>query len=178
MRSDSDIERDVEAELKWAPDVHEGDIAVKVTDGEVTLSGFVPTFLDKYRATAAVVQVTGVAAVADDLEVHSPSGPPSDPEIARAAIHALKLVLPLNWENVRAVVNSGHVSLEGTLEWHYQREKAEDAMRHLNGVLGVRNSIRIRPSLSPDNIKHRIEAGLQASRSDRCRTHYGRYTGL
>lgn len=157
MRSDSDIKRDVEAELHWSPDVDDTDIAIKVNDGEVTLSGFARNYLEKYRAEIAVRRVKGVTAVANDIAVKPLAGAPTDPEIARAAVAALKADLPLTWEQIKPTVKNGHVSLEGTVEWHYQRERAEIAMRHLKGVLGVRNSIRIQPSLAPDNIKHRIE---------------------
>ncbi len=157
MKSDNDIKRDVEAELRWSPDVHDTDIAVKVTGGEVSLTGFVPNYLDKYGAAAAVGRVKGVAAVANDLQVKPFLGGPTDPEIARAAITELKLELPLTCEDIRPIVNQGHVTLEGTVEWHYQRERAESAMRRLSGVLGVSNSIRIKPAVAPENIKRRIE---------------------
>jgi osmotically-inducible protein OsmY len=156
MRSDSDIERYVEAELRWSPDVDDTDIAVKVNDGEVTLSGFARSYMEKYQAEIAVRRIKGVTAVANDIEV-KPLARAADPEIARAAVEALKEGLPLTWEQIEPTVQHGHVSLEGTVEWHYQRERAESAIRRLPGVLSVRNSIGIRPSVAPENIKHRIE---------------------
>ena len=81
MRTDSDIKRDVEAELEWAPDVSETDIAVKVTGGVATLTGYAATVYEKYRAEAAVKRVRGVAAVANDLAVRAPlDGAPTDPD--------------------------------------------------------------------------------------------------
>lgn len=157
MRPDNEIKRDVDAELRWTPDVDDTDIAVKVTGGEVTLTGFARNYLEKYRAEIAVRRVKGVAAVANDIAVKPLAGSPTDPEIARAAVAVLKVELPLTWERIQPTVKEGHVSLAGTVEWHYQRERAENAMRHLKGVLGVRNSIRIQPSVAPENIKHRIE---------------------
>ncbi len=157
MRSDNDIKQDVEAELRWSPDVVETDIAVKVNDGEVTLSGFVKHYLEKYRAEIAARRVRGVTAVANDIEVKPLASAPSDPEIARAAVEALKVELPLTWEQIKPVVKQGHVGLEGTVEWQYQRERAESAIRRLRGVTSVGNSIKIRPSVAPENIKHRIE---------------------
>lgn len=157
MKSDEDIKRDVEAELRWSPEVDDTDIAVKVNGGEVTLSGFARSYFEKYEAERATRRVKGVAAVANDVEVRAAAGVPTDPEIARAALTALKLELPYTWEKIKPVVQHARVSLEGTVEWHYQRERAESAIRHLNGVISVRNSIRIQPSVAPDNIKHRIE---------------------
>ncbi len=157
MKSDVDIKRDVEAELKWSPDVDETDIAVKVKGGEATLSGYARSYFEKMQAEAAVKRVKGVAAVANDLEVRPFGGTAIDPEIARAAVTALKFVLPSSWENVKAVVQQGRVTLEGTLEWHFQREQAERAIRPLNGVVSVLNSIRIQPKIEPQDVKRRIE---------------------
>ena len=157
MRSDSDIKQDVEAELRWSPDVDETDIAVKVHGGEVTLSGFTNNYMEKYQAEITVRRIKGVTAIANDISVRPLAGAPTDPQIARAAVEALKTDLPLAWDQIKPTVKEGRISLEGTVEWHYQRERAESAMRRLQGVISVRNSIKIQPSLSPDNIKHRIE---------------------
>ncbi len=164
MRADNDIRRDVEAELKWAPDVSEIDIAVKVTGGVVTLTGYAASAHEKYRAEAAVKRVRGVAGVANDLAVRAPlGGMPTDPEIARDAVAALKLELPYWWEEIKPIVKGGHVALEGTVEWHNQRERAEAAVRHLRGVLSVRNSISLKPRVATTEIKHRIEEAFRRS---------------
>lgn len=164
MRADNDIRRDVEAELKWAPDVSEIDIAVKVTGGVVTLTGYAASAHEKYRAEAAVKRVRGVAGVANDLAVRAPlGGMPTDPEIARDAVAALKLELPYWWEEIKPIVKEGHVALEGTVEWHNQRERAEAAVRHLRGVLSVRNSISLKPRVATTEIKHRIEEAFRRS---------------
>lgn len=115
MRSDSEIKHDVESELRWTPDVDDTDIAVKVNDGEVTLSGFASSYLEKYRAEIAVRRVKGVMAVANDIAVKPLPGAPSDPEIARAAVASLKEALPLTWERIKPIVKNAHVSLEGTV---------------------------------------------------------------
>ena len=164
MRVDNDIRRDVEAELKWAPDVSETDIAVKVTGGVVTLTGYAMSAYEKYRAEVAVKRVRGVAAVANDLGVRAPlGGMPTDPEIARDAVFALKLELPTIWEDIKPIVKQGQVALEGTVEWHNQRERAEAAVRRLHGVISVRNSISLKPRLATTEIKHRIEEAFRRS---------------
>jgi osmotically-inducible protein OsmY len=157
MKPDSDIRKDVEAELRWSPEVNETDIGVKVTNGELTLTGYVHHYFEKYQAEIAAKRVKGVAAVANDIEVRSLGDAPTDPEIARAAISVLKIELPLAWESVKAIVQQGRVRLEGTLEWHYERERAENAVRRLGGVVSVLNQIRIEPRIAPQDIKHRIE---------------------
>ena len=161
MRTDIEIETDIKAELRWSPDVNDTDIAIKVNGGEVTLSGFVDSYLSKYRAEIAVRRIKGVTAVANDISVKPLAGSPTDPEIARAAVEALRTELPVAWEQIKPVVKDGHVSLEGTVEWHYQRERAESVVHALNGVISVRNSIKVRPTLAPDNIKHRIEEAFR-----------------
>lgn len=157
MKSDTDIKKDVEAELRWSPDVDETDIAVKVKNGQVTLTGFVRNYLEKCRAETAAKRVKGVAAVANDVEIRAFAGTPTDPEIARAAVSALKIELPRISESIKPIVQHGRVKLEGTVEWHYQRERAESAVRHLGGVVSVSNQIRIEPKIAPQDIKHRIE---------------------
>lgn len=157
MKSDTDIKKDVEAELRWSPDVDETDIAVKVNNGEVTLTGFVRNYLEKCQAETIVKRVKGVAAVANDIEIRSFAGTQTDPEIARAAVGVLKIELPLKWESIKTIVQQGRVTLEGTVEWHYQRERAESAVRRLSGVVSVLNQIRIEPKIVPQDIKHRIE---------------------
>jgi len=145
MKTDDEIKRDVEAELKRSPQINETDIAVKVNDGEVTLTGFTGTYYE------------GVAAIANDIQVKPAAGAATDPEIARAALTALKFALPFTWEQIQPTVAQGRVSLEGIVEWQFQREDAESAVRHLDGVISVLNSIRIQPRVAPENIKHRIE---------------------
>lgn len=157
MKSDSDIKRDVEAELRWSPEVDETDIAVKMNSGEVTLTGYVRSFYEKFQAEVAIKRVTGVAAVANDIEVRQFAGAPTDPEIARAAVAALKVQLPVTWENIRPIIKQGWVTLEGKMEWQYQREASEHAVRHLNGVIGVINSIAVAPKVQAKDIKHSIE---------------------
>ncbi len=162
MREDTDIKRDVEAELRWAPDVDETDIAVKVNDGIVTLTGYAASYFEKYHAEVAVKRVAGVTAVANDLAVRAPlAGMPTDPQIARDVIEALKTELPLLWQSIRPIVKEGHVGLEGTVEWHLERERAEAAVRRVPGVMSVRNSISLRPRVAPTEIRHQIEAAFR-----------------
>ena len=157
MKSDADIKRDVEAELNWSPEVDETDIAVKVNSGEVTLTGYVRTFYEKFQAEAAIKRVKGVTAVANDIQVRQFAAAPTDPEIARAAAAALKVELPVTWENVKPIVQQGRITLEGKVEWQYQRTAAEHAVRHLSGVTSVINSITVAPKVQPKDIKRSIE---------------------
>jgi osmotically-inducible protein OsmY len=162
MQTDSDIKRDAEAELGWTPEVEEIDIAVKVSDGVVSLTGFAKSLFEKYRAERAIRRVKGVTAVANDIEVRLPGSPPSDPEIARAAVQALKSGMPVMCDDIRPMVHQGHVTLLGTVQWHYQRDLAERLMHALCGVTSVRNSIHIKPAVAiGGDIKVRIEAAFK-----------------
>lgn len=164
MRSDSDIKRDVEEELRFTPNLDATDIAVAVKNGVVTMTGFVHSYLEKYEAERAAKRVAGVIGMANDLEVRLRGvHERPDPEIAREAVAALKAHLPLSWEKIKVVVKSGWITLEGEVEWNYQRETAESAARVLKGVKGVSNLIRLRPGVAPSEIKRKIEEAFRRS---------------
>src|SRR5438105_860217 len=162
MKSDAEIERDVKEELEWDPDLDTTDIAVSVKDGVVTLTGFVKSFTDKYEAETATKRVSGVVAVANDLEVRLPSiDERPDPDIARDAAAAIKSQLPISWEKIKIVVKNGWVTLEGNVEWQYQRQTAEKAVRNVKGVRGVSNMIQLKPRAEPSEIKRKIQEAFR-----------------
>src|SRR3982075_1523676 len=162
MTSDRDIERNVKEELQWNPDLDATDIAVSVKNGVVTLAGFVRSYTDKYEAETAAKRVAGVVGVANDLEVRMPSvDERPDPEIARDAVAAIKSQLPISSEHIKVVVKNGWVTLEGQVEWQYQRSTAENAVRRIKGVKGVSNLIQIKPRAEPSEIKRRIEEAFR-----------------
>jgi osmotically-inducible protein OsmY len=162
MRSDSEIERHVRDELQWDPDLDASDIAVSVKDGVVTLAGYVKSYTEKYEAEAAAKRVAGVSAVANDLEVRLPSvDARPDPDIARDAVAAIKSQLPISSEHIKVVVKNGWVNLEGQVEWQYQRQTAENAVRRIKGVKGVSNLIELRPRAQPQDIKRKIEEAFK-----------------
>ena len=162
MRLDSDIKHDVESELKWDPDIDPSDIGVAVKNGVVTLSGFVRSYTQKYQAEKATKRVKGVLGVANDIEVRLPSGNGrTDPEIARAAVEAIKDELPYSHENIKVVVKNGWVTLEGNAEWEYQRNRAESVVRKVKGVTGISNLVVLKPRVAPSEIKAKIEDALK-----------------
>src|ERR1700692_4164167 len=117
MKTDNDIKRDVEAELKWDPDIDSTDIAVAVKGGVVALTGFVRSYSQKYEAGRDVKRVSGVIGLANDIEVRLPSSSERpDPEIARDAVAALKAELPYSSEAMKVIVKSGWLSREGSAE--------------------------------------------------------------
>jgi len=164
MRSDSDIKRDVEDELRWDPDIDSTDIAVTVKNGVVTLAGFTRSYSDKLEAEAAAKRVAGVVGLANDIEVRLPNlDQRPDPEIARDAITAIKNRLPLISEQLKVLVRNGWITLEGEIEWDFQRLSAERAVRRVKGVKGVTNSIQLKPRVQPTEIKRKIEEAFRRS---------------
>jgi len=164
MRDDSDIKRDVEQELRSTPSIDATDIAVTVKDGVVTLTGFVHSYIDKFEAEQIAKRVLGVVGVANDLEVRLRGRDERpDPEIARDAVAAIKTRLPLAGENIMVVVEDGWITLEGEVEWHYQRELAESTVRWVKGAKGVTNLIKLRPGVAPssDEIRRKIEEAFR-----------------
>jgi osmotically-inducible protein OsmY len=162
MKSDSDIKRDVEAELQWDPDIDATDIAVAVKGGVVTLTGFVRRYMHKWQAESDAKRVAGVTAVANDIEVRLPTGSERpDPEIARDAVAALHTELPYSSQNMKVVVKDGWITLEGSAEWNYQRTRAEDAVRRVKGIKGVVNLIAMQPRVKPSEIKTKIEEAFR-----------------
>ncbi len=165
MKTDSELKRDVENELQWEPSINEAHIGVSSKDGVVTLSGHVPSFAEKYGAEKATKRVYGVKAVADELEVKLATDTKrSDEELAQACIKALQANCSVPDEKIKVVVNNnGWVTLEGDIEWKYQKDAAEQSIRSLVGVISVFNNIKLRPRILPKDIKSKIEAAFKRS---------------
>jgi osmotically-inducible protein OsmY len=150
-------------ELKWEPKLtHPEDIAVAVKDGVVTLSGFVPSYWEKDVAEKAVKRVYGVRGVANDIKVKLPEER-TDPEIARDAVQSLQSYVSIPADRIKVTVKNGWVTLEGKVDWQYQKSLAESAVKHLRGVLGITNNIEVEPHVSPTEIKSKIEDALKRS---------------
>lgn len=164
MRRDSDIKRNVDNELKWNPEIDCVDIVTNVTGGAVTLFGFARTLHERHQAELSVKRVAGVSAVANDLAIRPNAAERvADPQIARAALQALKQELPATWEQVRLMVRDGRVVLEGLVTWHYVRTRAEEAVRRVPGILDIRNSIHVQPAVPDSDIKSGVEAAFERS---------------
>lgn len=164
MRLDSDIKRDVEDELRFDPDIDATDIAVAVSKGVVTLSGFVRSYSQKSQAERDAKRIAGVVGVANDIDVRLPViDERPDPEIARDAANALKAELPYSSENIKVIVKNGWLTLEGNVEWNYSRERAESAVKRARGVKGVTNSIVVKPKVAAYEIRRKIEDAFRRS---------------
>src|ERR1700693_4620196 len=162
IRTDREIKRDVEEELKYDAGVDSTDIGVSVKNGVVSLTGFVRSYSQKLQAEMDAKRISGVMAVANDLEVRLASADSRpDPEIARDLVAQLKFELPYSHESIKSVVKNGWITLEGDLEWNYQRTRAENAALRVKGVLGLTNHINLAPRVKPTEVKGMIENALK-----------------
>lgn len=162
MRSDSEIKRDVEEELRWNPDIDATDVAADVKNGIVTLTGYAPNFNQKWEAESAAKRVAGVVAVVNQIEVRLPAlDQRADTDIARDAVTAVQYALPEAADNIRVMVADCVVTLEGDVEWNAQRMRVEAAVRRVRGVKDVRDLIQLRPRTEPVGIKEKVEAALR-----------------
>lgn len=164
MKSDIMLKDDIESELKWEPAVNEAHIGVTVKDGIVTLTGHVPSYAEKYAAERAAKRVYGVKALANELDVKLPnSSKRTDEDIATACVAALRAHASVPDDKIKVVVNNGWITLEGEVEWQYQKLAAENAVRYLAGVTAVTNNITLASQASATDIKDKLEAALKRS---------------
>src|SRR6267142_4943913 len=161
--TDVELKRSVESELEWEPSIKSAAaIAVRVKDGVVTLTGSVESYSEKLTAERAALRVSGVKAVANDLEVRLPfSSERTDEDIARAAANALDWTTAVPRDQIKVTVNGGWIILRGVVPWYFQKLAAEAAVRDLFGVKGVRNLIDVQPSVNRAVVKSSIEEALK-----------------
>lgn len=161
MKTDVEIQKDVMAELKWQPFLHAAEIGVSVKNGVVTLSGQVDTYGKKLAAENAAKKVSGVKAIAEDIQVGiSPAYRKTDAEIAEAVLNALKWHTAIPDDRIKVKVEDGMVKLEGEVEWEFQRASATTAIQNLSGVRLVSNLITVRPKLNADDLERKIGAAF------------------
>ena len=162
MKSDSQLKQDVVAELSWEPSVNAAQIGVEVKGGIVTLSGHVDSFAEKWHAERATQRVSGVNALAIEMEVKLPgSAKRTDADIARSAESALQWTWNLPKDTVKVMVENGWVTLTGDVDWEYQRKSAARSVRYLLGVTGVSDQIGIKAKATSSAVKSDIEAALK-----------------
>ena len=162
MKTDSQLQQDVSAELEWEPSVHAARIGVEVKDGVVTLAGQVDSYAEKWNAERAAQRVAGVKAMTTELKVHITGlSKRTDADIAEAAENVLEWTSSLPAGAIKVMVEGGWVTLSGDVDWQYQRQAAKDSVRYLMGVTGVGDQISIKPSVTATAVKADIEAALK-----------------
>lgn len=163
MKTDSQIQADVMEELKWDPSVTHEHIGVAVSDGVVTLSGTVPSYIEKWTAEKAAQRVAGVKIVVENIKVKFfDSDKKDDVDIAAAILNQFKWNIQIPEDELKVSVEDGWVGLTGEVEWAYQRAAAENAVRNIIGVKGVTNDITLKAKkIQPSVVKHKIEEALK-----------------
>ena len=162
MKTDTELQQDVMEELKWEPTIRATEIGVGVTDGVVTLSGYVDSYWKKWSAERAAARVFGVKAVVEKIEVRLPGTlQRSDEEIGEAAANALGWNVSVPYERIKLQVERGTVTLTGEVDWWYQKDEAEHAVRRLKGVVRVNNQIVVKPVVKPQDLKGKIESAFR-----------------
>jgi osmotically-inducible protein OsmY len=163
MKTDNQLRQDVLDELSWNPSINEKAIGVAVKDGVVILAGAVDSYAQKLSAEYAAERVSGVRAIADDLTVRVlPSVGRSDGEIAKAAVTSLDWHVEVPAKDLKVIVDNGWVTMEGKVQWQFQRAAAERAVRYLAGVRGVTNLIAVTPTVaSPLEVSAKIREALR-----------------
>ena len=161
MKTDSDLKKDVLTELSWDPLVPEARVGVAVNDGVVTLTGHLDTYAEKVAARRAVERVSGVKAIAVEVDV-VPMGihQRSDTEIATAVEHALGWNTSVPPDRLKVTVEKGWVTLSGELDWNFQRHAVERMVRPLKGVVGITDNIRLKALPISVNLASRIQDAL------------------
>ena len=161
MKKDADLRADVLTELSWDPLVPEARVGVTVDEGVVTLTGHLDTYAEKVAAKRAAERVGGVKAIAVEIDV-IPIGAHrrSDTEIAAAIEHALSWNTAVPQDRIRVTVEKGWVTLEGEVDWNFQRRSVERLIRPLKGVVGISDTIQLKPLAIPTNLANRIQEAL------------------
>ena len=164
MKTDTVLKGEVLDELEWEPSINATRIGVAVKEGVVTLSGEVASYHEKLEAERAALRVEGVKGIASEIEIHLPgTSHRSDADIARAALDTLQWNSSIPPDRIKVVVKKGWVTLEGDVDWGYQRTTAEDAVRRLTGVMGVSNQVAVKARPTSAGIKTRIEQAFKRS---------------
>jgi osmotically-inducible protein OsmY len=161
-KTDSQLQQDILAELRWDPKINAAHIGVEVLKGVVTLSGHVDSFVEKWNAEQAVKRVPGVKILAVELDVMLPNdNKRSDTEIALAVSNALRHNIYRLDQFVKAKVEGAIVTLTGEAQWQYQVDAATNAIRYLAGVVGINNRVLLKPSISVSAVKKDIDDAIQ-----------------
>jgi osmotically-inducible protein OsmY len=162
--TDKLLKQHVQSALDWEPSLDASDIGISVDEAVVTLRGNVASYAEKIAAERVALRVYGVKAVANDLAVRLVSGfERTDTEIAQAAVAALKWNTVVPNDRVTVTAANGWLTLNGTLDWQYQKDAAARAVRDLMGVKGVTNNIAVQPRAKTMDVRDKIEAAFKRS---------------
>lgn len=158
--ADTDLRDRVERQLDWEPEITSTDLGVATNNGVVTLTGFVDNYAEKLAAERVALRTYGVRAVANEIQV-KPLFKKTDADIASEALNALQARVDVPNEKLKLTVKDGWITLEGNVDWYFQKNAAEFAVKYLSGVKGVTNGIKLKPQVSTSEVKDKIEEALK-----------------
>jgi osmotically-inducible protein OsmY len=163
MQTNAELQRDVQDAIKWEPSLNAAEIGVTVKDGEVTLTGIVDSYSKKTEAEDAAKNVVGVKVVVEKIEVkyNNSFATKDDNEVAAEIVNAFKWSWRIPKDKVKVKVEKGWVTLDGELEWNFQKDAAKDVVKNLLGVTGVSNNITIKSEREDQIEKRDIENALR-----------------
>jgi len=161
MKKNEDLQKDVQDAIKWEPLLNGANIGVSAQNGIITLTGSVDSYTKKSKAEDAVKNVIGVRAVVEKIEIEYDSKwKKTDNDIASEVLNAFRWNLEIPNDKVKVKVEEGWVTLEGDLQWNYQKEAAKESVKVLLGVIGVSNNITINSETIDEVEKKDIERAL------------------
>lgn len=161
MNQDETLQHDVLAELRWDPEVDPAGIGVAVSEGIVTLTGFVPSYGAKVAAEKAVSRVAGVRGLAEELVVHlGADHARDDASLARQILDTLDDHAALSGTSIQVKVSAAAVTLSGSVSWRFQRETAAKAITHIHGIRSIANLIEVHNPVSVLDVRDGIEAAF------------------
>jgi osmotically-inducible protein OsmY len=164
MKSNEALQRDVQDAIKWEPLLNAAEIGVTAKDGIVTLTGTVNTYAKKLQAEDAVKKTAGVKALVENLQVHFDcETKKSDSEIATEVLNALRWNWEVSNDKMTVKVEDGWVTLEGELQWNFQKEAAKNSVNNLKCIKGITNNITIKTDKNDLIEKKDIERALEVN---------------
>ena len=162
ITKDTQLKQDVLAELRWDAEIDESKVGLIVSNGAVTLTGYVPIFRQKIAAAEAAKGVTGVLAVVNNIEVRlEATHRATDEGLAERVANVLKWNVSTMGKDLKAEVKHGTVTLTGEIEWHYQRVNILRNIEHVTGVVNVVDHIVLKPRASAADVQKRIKDALE-----------------
>jgi osmotically-inducible protein OsmY len=161
MKTNEELQKDVQNAIKWEPLLNAAEIGVTAKDGVVSLTGVVDSYSKKLEAENAAKSVAGVKAVVEKIEIKfSSSWNKSNADIANEVLNALKSNWVVPKDKVKVKVEDGWITLDGELPWNYQKEAAKNAVNYLSGVKGVTNNIKVKSETHDEIEKEKVESAL------------------
>jgi osmotically-inducible protein OsmY len=162
MKTNEELQKDVQNAIKWEPLLHAAEIGVTAKDGVITLSGSVNSFAKKAEAEMAAKNVAGVKAVVEKIEIRFASEwtKKDDNEIATEVLNAIKWTWEVPSDKIKVKVEKGWITLDGDLTWNFQKESVKNAVKNILGVTGVTNNITIKAESQNKIEKKMVEDAL------------------